>query len=57
MSIALRLTINSTSLTMTIFQIFPFYIGDAEIISIDTFNKFHHGNNVVVGITFIKVNK
>ena len=29
--------------------------GDAEIISIDSFNKFHHGNDVVIGITFVKV--
>ncbi len=33
-----------------------FFSGDAEIISIDAFNKLHYGNGVVVGISFVKVN-
>ena len=36
--------------------VYVFLSGDAEIISIDAFNKLHYGNGVVVGITFVKVN-
>ncbi|XP_014671795.1 PREDICTED: kaptin-like [Priapulus caudatus] len=33
---------------------FTYIPGDAEIVSIDAFNKSNYGNGVVIGITFIK---